>query len=100
VTFEVAGGQRYRVQLIEPDDIALARSLFAGNGGPSIPNGRVLHGTTGINEGYSWSIDPRDLEFADVTTEVCDGTPGDVGLASWSSDRYCPWTAQIVAIVG
>ncbi len=97
VTFE-SGGEHYRVELVESDDIARARTLLENGSGPAIPNGRIKRGETGVNAGYSWSIDPLDIEFADITTEVCDGVPKDVGLASWSSDRFCPWTARVVAV--
>jgi hypothetical protein len=53
---------------------------------------------TGVNEGYSWSLDPNDIEFADVTVEVCDGLPSDVEAGTISGDRYCPWSATVVAI--
>ncbi len=60
--------------LTERADIDAARSLLAGVDGPDIPNGRIVR-ETGVNEGWSWSLDPADFEFADVTIEVCDGTP-------------------------
>ena len=76
MTFEVVD-QRFKVLLTEPADIDTARRLLAIEDVPSIPNGRVLR-ETGVNEGYSWSLDPNDIEFADVTIEVCDGLPSDV----------------------
>lgn len=96
-TFEVNEGERFRVLLTEPDDIATARRLLAGEDGPDIPNGRIVR-ETGVNEGWSWSLDPADFEFADVTTEVCDGRPIDVETGALTSDRYCPWSARVVAI--
>lgn len=98
VTFEVADDQRYRVLLTEPGDIEIAQRLLAGEDAPSIPNGRVIRGETGVNEGYGWSIDPGDVEFADVTVEVCDGLPSDVEAGIVTSDRYCPWSAVVVDI--
>ena len=97
VTFEVAGGERFRVLLTQADDIANARSLLAGEDVPGIPNGRVLR-ETGVNTGWSWSLDPADIEFADQTIEVCDGLPSDVEAGLVTSDRYCPWSAQVVAV--
>lgn len=97
VTFEVAGGERFRIRLNDPSDIDIAGRLLAGEDAPSIPNGRVIR-ATGVNEGYSWSIDPDDFEFADVTIEVCDGIPSDVETGVITSDRYCPWSAVVVAI--
>jgi len=97
VTFEVAGDERYRILLTQPDDIAIARQLLAGEDAPGIPNGLVVR-TTGVNTGYTWSIDPDDIEFADTTIEVCDGIPSDVEAGVVTSDRYCPWSALVVAI--
>jgi hypothetical protein len=97
VTFEVNEGERFRVLLTQPDDQAAATRLLSGLEGPDIPNGRILH-VTGVNEGWSWSMDPNDFEFADVTTEVCDGNPSDVESGELTSDRYCPWSARVVEI--
>ena len=96
VTFEVID-ERYKVMLTEPADIETARRLLELEDVPSIPNGRVVR-ETGVNEGYSWSIDPNDIEFADVTIEVCDGLPSDVESGVISDDRFCPWQAVVIAI--
>jgi hypothetical protein len=96
VTFEVVD-ERYKVLLTEPADIDTARRLLAGEDVPSIPNGRVVR-ETGVNEGYTWSIDPNDIEFADVTIEVCDGQPSDVEMGVVSGDRYCPWSAVVIEV--
>jgi hypothetical protein len=95
VTFEVVD-ERYKVLLTEPADIRIARQLLNGDEVPSIPNGRIVH-ETGVNEGYSWSIDPADIEFADVTVEECDGLPSDVETGV-TGDRYCPWAATVIGI--
>ena len=96
VTFEVVD-QRFKALLTEPADIAIARRLLDGDDVPSIPNGRVVR-ETGVNEGYSWSLDPNDIEFADVTIEVCDGLPSDVEMGVVTGDRYCPWAATVIGI--
>ena len=97
VTFEVNEGERFRVLLVEPADQEAAARLLDGIEGPDIPNGRIVR-VTGVNEGWSWSLDPLDFEFADVTTEVCDGNPSDVESGELTSDRYCPWSARVVEI--
>lgn len=97
VTFEVNEGERFRVLLVEPADQDAAARLLDGVEGPDIPNGRIVR-QTGVNEGWSWSIDPLDFEFADVTTEVCDGDPSDVENGELTGDRYCPWSARVVEI--
>lgn len=96
VTFEVID-ERFKVLLTDPADILIARRLLAVEDVPSIPNGRVLR-ETGVNDGYSWSIDPNDIEFADETIELCDGLPSDVEAGVISGDRYCPWSAVVVAV--
>lgn len=97
VTFEVNDGERFRVLLTDPADQAIANQLLVGVEGPDIPNGRIVR-KTGVNEGWSWSLDPDDFEFADLTTEVCDGEPSDVESGALTSERYCPWSARVVEI--
>jgi len=96
VTFEVVD-ERFKALLTDPADIAIARRLLAGEDAPSIPNGRIIR-ETGVNAGYSWSLDPNDIEFADVTVEECDGLPSDVETAVVAGDRYCPWAATVIGI--
>ena len=98
VTIRVADTEEYRIRLTDPDDIATARKLLAGEVAPGIPNGQVIRGDADVNVGYSWHIDSASVEFADTTTEVCDGRPSDVERGAISSDRYCPWSAKVVAI--
>jgi hypothetical protein len=99
VTLRVADAEEYRIRLTDQEDIVIAQKLLASEAAPSIPNGRVVRGDTDINVGYSWHIDPASVEFADMTTEVCDGRPSDVENSVITSDRYCPWSAKVVAIV-
>ena len=98
VTLRVADAEEYRIHLTEPDDIATAQKLLAGAVAPRIPNGRVVRDNPDVNVGYSWHIDPSSVEFADTTTEVCDGRPSDVEKGTITSEWYCPWSAQVVAI--
>jgi hypothetical protein len=98
VTMRVADAEEYRIRLTDADDIATARKLLAGEAAPGIPNGRVVRGDADVNMGYSWHIDPASVEFADTTTEVCDGRPSDVERGVITSDRYCPWSAKVIAI--
>jgi hypothetical protein len=95
VTFRVAD-ETFRVHLLDERQIDAAHQ--AANGGPArIPNGRIVAGT-GFNMGWSWHLE--DVEFAELTTEVCDGRPSDVereGVA-FGGGRFCPWTARVVSI--
>jgi hypothetical protein len=98
VTVRVADAEEYRIRLTDSDDIGVARKLLAGEAAPGIPNGRVVRGEPDVNVGYSWHIDPASVEFADTAIEVCDGRPSDVEKGVITSDRYCPWSAKLVAI--
>jgi hypothetical protein len=98
VTFRVADVEEYRIRLTNPADIEIARQLLTGKEAPRIPNGVVIRGDPDINVGYTWHIDPESVEFADFTVEVCDGLPSDVEKGIITSDRYCPWSAEVVAI--
>jgi hypothetical protein len=98
VTFRVAGSEEYRIRLTDPADIEIARQLLAGEEAPGIPNGVVVRGEADVNEGYSWHIDPDSVEFADFTAEVCDGLPSYVEEETITSDRYCPWSVEVIAI--
>lgn len=98
VTFQV-GDEQYRIQLTDAADIAIARRLLAGEEAPRIPNGLIVRGDDGgVNAGYSWHIDPSSLEFADLTTEVCDGLPSYVEDGTLTGDYFCPWSAELIAI--
>ena len=72
VTFRVADVEEYRIRLTDPAD--------------------------DVNVGYTWHMDPQSVEFADMTVEVCDGLPSDVEKGIITSDRYCPWSAEVLAI--
>jgi hypothetical protein len=96
-TFQVADEQ-YRVLIVDPDEIAIARKLLAGKQAPQIPNGRIARGDGGVNQPWSWHIDPRDFEFADMTIELCDGLPSYVEDGTLTGDRFCPWSAKVVAV--
>lgn len=100
VTFRVADKENYKIRLTKPADVENARKLLAGEEAPSIPNGVVVRSSPDVNTGYSWHIDPNSLEFADMTTEVCDGLPSDVEKQIITSDRYCPWHVKVIAIDG
>ena len=99
-TFEVAGDETYKVELATPELIEHAQQLLAGEQVAAIPNGTVVRDDPGVNEPWSWHIDPATLEFADMTIEVCDGIPSYVEDGTVTSDQYCPWSAKIIAIDG
>ncbi len=96
VTFEVED-ERFKALLTDPTDIDIARHLLEDDDVPNIPSGKVIR-ETGVNTGYTWSMDPNDIEFVDVTDEDCDGVPSDVETGQLTGDRFCPTAAVVVAI--
>ncbi|HEX2194164.1 MAG TPA: hypothetical protein VHK63_04280 [Candidatus Limnocylindria bacterium] len=99
VTLRVADAEEYRVLLTDPDDIATAEQLLAGEMDPLIPVGTVIRdGDGGVNTGYSWHIDPASFEWAQATIELCDGRPSYVEDGTLSGDTFCPWSAEVVEV--
>jgi len=95
VTFRVVD-ETFRVHLLDEGQIEAAHD--AANGGRArIPNGRVVAGTS-VNVGWNWHLE--GVEFAELTTEVCDGRPSDVERegVSFGGGRFCPWTARVISI--
>ena len=99
VTFRTDGDEEFRILLTDPADIGIARRLLAGEEQNQFPNGLIVRGGDGgVNIGYSWHIDPASVEFAELSTEVCDGQPSFVEDGTHTSDRFCPWSAVVVGI--
>ena len=97
-TFELPGGETYKIELATPELVEHAEALLAGEPVDAIPNGIVVRDDPGVNAPWSWHIDPASLEFAFMTTEVCDGLPSYVEDGTVTSEYYCPWSAKIVEI--
>jgi len=87
VTFPAAH-ETFRVHLLDERRIDAAHQA-ANSGRARIPQRRVVAGT-GVNVGWSWRLE--DVEFAEVTTELCDGRPSDVERegATFGGGRFCP----------
>lgn len=93
------GDEEYRVLLTDPDAIATAQELAAGERDPLIPVGTIVrNGDGGVNTGYGWHIDPASFTWAELTMEVCDGRPSYVEDGTLSGDIFCPWSAEVVSV--
>jgi hypothetical protein len=99
-TFRVADVETYKIALMTPELVDHAERLLAGEPIAAIPLGTVVRDDPGPNAPWSWHIDPASLEFADITIEVCDGLPSYVEDGTVTSDQYCPWSAQVIAVDG
>ena len=100
VTFEVADQGTYKIELITPEQIEHVKELMAGSEEGRIPVGTIVRDDPSVNAPWSWHIDPETLEFADQTTEVCDGLPEYVEDRTLTSDIYCPWSAVPIKLEG
>ena len=96
-TFEIEG-QQFRIELVTAELVEHATQLLNGEEVASIPVGRIVRDSPSVNAPWSWHIDPNTVEFADFTTEVCDGLPEFVEDGTLTSDTYCPWSARVIAV--
>jgi hypothetical protein len=97
-TLRVGGGgntEYFRIHLVEAADVTAAFASLSQQSN-QFPNGLIVRTGPEVNAGYSWHLDPNDVEFVDFTIEVCDGLPSDVESGALTSDRYCPWSARVV----
>ncbi len=64
-------------------------------------DGALAWGHGGFNLGWRWHLDPDDWDLVEISTEVCDGVPGDPesDLPYWVGyvGRFCPWSSYVVA---
>jgi len=102
-TFQM-GNSQFRVFVTNPETIQQLYQLQRGESQANIPNGPLLRGPgAGMhNIPWSWHLDPELTEMAEMTIEVCDGTPEFVeeDLEYWLNQvgQYCPWSARLVDI--
>ncbi len=102
-TFEVVG-EEFRVWVTNPETIQQILDLQRGASEASIPNGVVLRGPgqADHNQPWSWHLDPQDIEMAEVTMELCDGTPSfveeELDYFVDTVGRYCPWMARLLEV--
>ncbi len=100
VTFQVAHQSTYKIELTTPEQIQHVKDLMAGLRKGTIPLGTIVRDDAGVNAPWSWHIDPKTLQFADQTIEVCDGLPEHVQDGTLTSDTYCPWSAIPIKLEG
>ena len=101
--FEVSG-ERFSAFVTNPETISEILALEAGTSEASIPNGRLIRGPgpAEYNLPWSWHMDPMEIEMAEVTIELCDGTPSIIenNLDEWLEvvGQFCPWDARLISV--
>lgn len=100
-TFDVVG-EAYSIFITNKTTIEEVFALQRGESQATIPSGRLVRGGVDYNAPWSWHIDPEDIHMAEITIELCDGTPSQVeaDLDYWLStvQRFCPWGAKLVKV--
>ncbi len=100
--FRTPDGVTYRI-LLDGAAAEHARQAYAAGEHAGIPNGKINPGDGGVNIGHDWHI--TDVEWADMTIEVCDGNAGyidDLGYEEFVNqhgDRFCPWNAELIDLI-
>jgi hypothetical protein len=95
-TFDVVG-ETFSSAITNAAGIQQAIDLWHGDSSASIPNGELRCDAVPYNCSWSFHQDPKTIQFAEITTEVCDGKPSYVEdhCASFGTN-YCPWSAMLV----
>jgi hypothetical protein len=66
-------------------------------------HGKLVRGDGGFNQPWSWHLDPNNTTMAEVSMEICDGTPGMVeSHLDYFLDTvkyFCPGGSQIIDIL-
>src|SRR5262249_41271288 len=94
------GNEVFHVSITNPAGIQGALDLWHGTSIAKIPDGVLQCQPAAWNCPWHWHLDPATIEFAELTTEVCDGRPTDVesGCASFGAGRYCPWSVTLTEL--
>src|SRR5688500_9011783 len=66
--------ETFRVGVNNPAQIDSLDARLA-SGAEGNLNGALRDGDGGVNEPWSWHLDPETVHVADFTAEVCDGRP-------------------------
>lgn len=102
-TFE-SEGEAFSVWITNATTIQQVMALQAGTSDANIPNGRIRRGpgTGDHNDPWTWHLDPEEIEMAEATIEVCDGSPSyvedHVDEYVDTVGHYCPWGADLVRV--
>ena len=95
-TFRVVNDVFY-ASITNPPGIDQALALWRGQSQAKIPVGQLQCTSGAFNCGWSWSMSPSSITFAELTIEVCDATPSYVqgNCTSFPNGTYCPWSAEL-----
>jgi hypothetical protein len=94
-------GERFTLQATDPGTIQQLIDNYNGKNNFHV-TGTLVKGSGGFNSPWSWHLDPSSVRMAEISIELCDGTPSFVekNLDYWldTVHNYCPWGSKVVAI--
>jgi hypothetical protein len=94
-------GQQFTLRATDTETIQQLIGNYYGKNNLHV-TGTVVKGDGGFNSPWSWHLDPSSVRMAEVTIELCDGTPNLVeeNLDYWldTAHTYCPWSSKVVSI--
>lgn len=92
-------GEKFRILVKDPVMANELRRIMK-EGKQYIIMGEIRPGDGGFNKPWSWHLDPDTIKLAEITIELCDGTPSMIEsqLDYWLNTvkRYCPWNAKVI----
>eukprot|EP00434_Breviolum_minutum_P043111 symbB.v1.2.038405.t1/scaffold5962.1/size22111/2 len=107
ITLQIGAGStaQHTLQWLEDNafiDVAIlhATGSLRGSRGAIPVFNRMLNGTD-CDQNWSWHVDPKDVTWAEVATEVCDASPGYIEKnGAWLSSpgKWCPWKVSVLSV--
>jgi hypothetical protein len=83
-------------KLTDPAKIQQARTIVATYAS-KIVSGTIIKQPVYYNPGWSFHFDPKSINFADITVELCDNTAEGIESDldnSWP--QWCPWNGRVL----
>ena len=91
------------IKLTDPDRIAQARRILAGEEPPLHVSGRIVRGRVRYNRPWHFRLAPSSIEFFELAVEVCDAGIGYVeehrraiGTDFLPGRQWCPWGSRLL----
>ncbi len=98
-TIQTADG-RFKAVIRDPVSVQKAWGELVSGMDFGIPAGPLARGDGGVNAPHRWHV--TELNFADATIELCDGTARmvDQDVRYWvrTVGYFCPWSGQVIAL--
>jgi hypothetical protein len=94
-------GQQFMLRATDTETIQQLIDNYNGRNNFHV-TGTLVKGDGGFNSPWSWHLDPSSVRMAEVSIELCDGTPNFVeeNLDYWldTVHTYWPWSSKVVSI--